>query len=100
MLAAWSRRNDPLGVVGCFPGSDDYHKHRRQRYALADHGGEQAVLVRPRLCVVLLLEKIMNAPKAFTEAANRGKTSEKEVAKYLRAWDDRHQDTAPAVARR
>lgn len=28
------------------------------------------------------------APKAFTEAANRGKTAEKKVAAFLKAWSD------------
>lgn len=28
-----------------------------------------------------------------TEAANKGKTAEKKVADYLKAWDSRHQDS-------
>lgn len=32
-------------------------------------------------------------PKAFTEAANKGKVAEKHVAKFLKAWDERTQGT-------
>lgn len=32
--------------------------------------------------------RVIAAPKAFTEAANKGKTAEKKVAAFLKAWSD------------